>query len=803
MENTENNKRKKTIVSITIGIMSLIILVLGAAYAYWTANTAINFNTATITYETGDEAIVILNGTSAELTLGILSPDDMAKLNKNAAYYASATGKKTTPTEETVGIATPYNEGDINSYRCTFTLAFTHSGTEDLIDRFLGETNDEPNYANRSAGQVFITVNGVEYDINDGFPSTITGTVYANQSHPGEIKVGFKFVNLSGVNQTYLANSNGTINVDLANNGFSCEVIGNTEYAYWTWESDDDYTTSSTARNKVNDYHELTLGTRSRLDIDVNEPTMYNSLDDCKDELNEIIENGVSNYQNLKCQQATTNYSILTQTILYDSESDCLDSGDDCTYNSTTEKWEAISDDVLIFSNQQDCEDKIDFLEPFYESVLQTPVSMTCTHPSSSFYYISLTRSTFFDSLTECNNIAELLNFNDINDLIENEELLSDYIVLLYSVLVGQNIRCESQLIPVFVRENEYLTGVASATDNKWMVYQHYYGNYLSLDECNADKYEGDICVPTDNKYAIDFYYTDRNQYDTSSDCNDYLSNNGNELQYCLYHSDLNKYVVHGMESGENSVTEAQCQEALNSVPNNVVATCVNANYVLQYTNSSWDTFSSESDCNSYLDNNGGNYFQPSCKYDSSNDEYLIYDIVPMARTQSSCQSLLSTAPSGVSGTCNVVYAILYPNNGTPEYDSLDACNASLENINSEYNPVCQTKYQNGEMLYNNGNEICGLVDNNLLCFDPYLGTVEEFIELMESYDGWLDYDYENGVDYETGEDYEAFTYGTYDKRIVFYNSKSNRYYYIEDYYEYLGCGLSGLSQSINCYYLD
>ena len=775
MENTENNNKKKAIVGLTIGIISLIILIGGAAYAYWTANTSINFNTATITYETGDEAIVILNGTSAELTLGTLTPDDMAKLNNNTAYYASATGKKTTITEEAVGVATPYYEGDINSYRCNFTLSFSHSGSADLIDRFLSETNGEPDYANRSAGQIFLTVNGIEYDINDGFPNTVSGVVFASQNHPGEIKVGFKFVNLSGVNQTYLANSNGIIEVDLANNGFSCEVIGNTEYAYWTWE-DDDHNTSDTVQNKVRDYRDLPPYDFYVLSADaINIDGTYDSLQECQNDSD----------GNYVCSNSLYFFEVADSSVgTYSTESECLSATSDwtpfsdCVYDNEIGSWLAYDPSYGTYLTESDC-----LLNHSNDNFRDR-----CVQNSSKYVlYLAHKRSSKYDTLADC------------------EDDLDDY-------SPGQHPMCAQATPRVFVREQRYPTNIVNSNNNKWNIYYPTNNIYQSLDECNANINSNQKCFPESNTYTVEAivesFQGTNSTFDTESDCLDFLGTigasqyglMGNGITiFCGYKSDINKYVVYeymsdlneigqGKESCETSLANMLSQNGNNST---VTANCVMVNTALETIDSSIGDFNSEDDCSTYINNN--NVESANCKY---NDVSNKYDLVMLLGVFPSnvCQGIVQNLPNGITGSCSTLYDINnivpIPNN---DFNNKDECLDQINDLPDNETLACYPKYEIGETVYNSNADFCGYINDNLVCFNPYSSSMDDYIDLMESYN------LEN-YGYSDDDDYVWFDYGNsgvWTEFDIDY-STNERWYWVEDYTINVGCELS--NNYIDCY---
>jgi hypothetical protein len=77
---------------------------------------------------------------------------------------------------------------------------------------------------NKSAGQIILTINGVDYDFNDGWPTSnqVSGSFYIKGTQTKNITAGLRIINKSNVNQNYLANTDISISISLVNNSFSC-----------------------------------------------------------------------------------------------------------------------------------------------------------------------------------------------------------------------------------------------------------------------------------------------------------------------------------------------------------------------------------------------------------------------------------------------------------------------------------------------------------------------------------------------------------------------------------------------------
>ena len=223
MENKINFKDKRVIVNMVLAISSLLIISIGAAYAYYSVTQTSISNFTDVTTTIGGVAgtgLVLFDGVTGELTLDI-DMEDMQKGVENISYYASYDGKTTTPTEEYIGIASAGLENDPYRYYCTYTLNVTHSGNPDLYTLFSSD-----NYENKSSGQIILTIDGVDYDLNSGWPSTVTGSFYVDLANPYPISAGLRFVNLVNVDQSYLDEAEIEIAIDLAHNGLTCDIVG-------------------------------------------------------------------------------------------------------------------------------------------------------------------------------------------------------------------------------------------------------------------------------------------------------------------------------------------------------------------------------------------------------------------------------------------------------------------------------------------------------------------------------------------------------------------------------------------------
>ena len=202
---------KKVVISMVIGVLTLVVLVVGATYAYFAVGTDYESYTTSISAEAEDISSVSLEaGTNLNLTL---SRVDMMKQNADTVYYGTEDGTPTT-SENIVTLATAKSMKE-KTYSCSYTLNVSYSGN--MKEAIPGE------------GQVILNVNGVDYDIySTSFPQTISGKLSGvSLSNPKTITGSLRVVNSLETDQSAMAGTNMTITFTAAE--FECspgEKIG-------------------------------------------------------------------------------------------------------------------------------------------------------------------------------------------------------------------------------------------------------------------------------------------------------------------------------------------------------------------------------------------------------------------------------------------------------------------------------------------------------------------------------------------------------------------------------------------------
>ena len=138
--NEKMDKKQKNL--FIVAVVTMIAIVAGATYAYFSVGTTNLFGTSTINATADSMGTVIMQGTNANLTMS-LSAVDMMRANDSITYYATTEGKTTDVSKKETVIARAYvsPETDTNMYHCTYNLNISHTGTKDMYYTFLGVEN--------------------------------------------------------------------------------------------------------------------------------------------------------------------------------------------------------------------------------------------------------------------------------------------------------------------------------------------------------------------------------------------------------------------------------------------------------------------------------------------------------------------------------------------------------------------------------------------------------------------------------------------------------------------------------------
>ena len=110
-------KDKKVIISTIIGVVVLVILVVGASYAYFSVQVKNNFTKTNIS-STVDSIGHVTMSPGSDISMEITSGQMMNK-GSDVVYYGSSEGTKEEETSEIIGTASVSGNGVFN---CTYDL---------------------------------------------------------------------------------------------------------------------------------------------------------------------------------------------------------------------------------------------------------------------------------------------------------------------------------------------------------------------------------------------------------------------------------------------------------------------------------------------------------------------------------------------------------------------------------------------------------------------------------------------------------------------------------------------------------
>lgn len=224
-ENKSTNK-SKIIVPTLIAVLTLVVLVAGATYAYVNVTSTLNFQTLTVESSIPSTGIVSITKGS-NLTMA-LSRTQMMQGTADQTYYASTNG--VTQNETTANIAVIHVEGD-GTFECTyslnvkgspytmatnsiglgeglFTLKVSYYDASGIVQNDLIDFNVDQTGANKINSATGVTYNG-----------KITGLTSARDQY---ITAQLKLINSATKPQTDLQNTTATFSFTVPS--FSCKA---------------------------------------------------------------------------------------------------------------------------------------------------------------------------------------------------------------------------------------------------------------------------------------------------------------------------------------------------------------------------------------------------------------------------------------------------------------------------------------------------------------------------------------------------------------------------------------------------
>ncbi len=227
MEDKKNNKKL-----LILGIVTILLFVVGASYAYFAVSTTNNFGTHTISGTMEDVGSVALTSTNNNISIN-LTAADMMQGSSDIYYYGSTDGTPLTNSDwpaPLIKLADAIVTGS-GYYDCNYTVSITASGTNNMYTAFQGMNG-------KSAGQIGFGIGdyiygytggsqgeGTRVDFNTAnlFPVTYNGVINGiSSSKPGAIYGALAVANKSNVDQTALAGTDITMTATVTS--FTCAV---------------------------------------------------------------------------------------------------------------------------------------------------------------------------------------------------------------------------------------------------------------------------------------------------------------------------------------------------------------------------------------------------------------------------------------------------------------------------------------------------------------------------------------------------------------------------------------------------
>ena len=206
---------KSVLISVLIIVITLVILVMGAAYAYFTNGVFIGSSKTDI--NTSAESVGIATLSAGKDLKISLKPKDMMQTEETIYYFATIDGiPSLQENSEVIATASVKGNGIMN---CQYKLNVSVSGTNNMYDVF-------KNMESKSVDQLVLTLDGSKYDFFDiAFPTTISGTINGiSEQNSKDIYASFMLANRSDVDQTKLKATDIKLSFSVAE--FKCNIVG-------------------------------------------------------------------------------------------------------------------------------------------------------------------------------------------------------------------------------------------------------------------------------------------------------------------------------------------------------------------------------------------------------------------------------------------------------------------------------------------------------------------------------------------------------------------------------------------------
>jgi len=292
---------KKMVIKFSLGIILLVVLVVGATFAYFTMNNSIDSSPTNLNAELDEVGnVALISGDNLNLEI---SQYDMKNKDKDVSYYASKNGKVLTETEEVIAYTSVVGNG---LFDCSYTLTVTDKGTNSIYNAF-------QNMSGKSENQIVLTINGEDYDFNTDnlFPLAINGTLNSvSETMVQEIKAKLKLVNKTNIDQSALAGTD--IYLDFGIDKFECKPVKEINLASVVKESAREYKIAegnfnNATKLKQNDYKNISMSyygyayddeTYEDVEIDekINSEIIFNDNNSWSFNFGEVIKPALDRY---------------------------------------------------------------------------------------------------------------------------------------------------------------------------------------------------------------------------------------------------------------------------------------------------------------------------------------------------------------------------------------------------------------------------------------------------------------------------------------------------------------------------
>ena len=216
---------KKQMIPTIVGIVFLLVLAIGATYAYYTFTSTISSGTNKITSTLSEVGNVSLTSNTPSTLSMAVSTSNMMDVGSNVTYYGTLGNNQPATTVETTPVIATASVVGEGTFSCSYTLTITATSTgTSTYTAFQGMTG-------KSTNQIVLTINTektttLDFNTSSLFTNrTITGTLSnISASNPVNITAQLKLVNKTGLNQTALAGTD--INIAITPTTFTCTITG-------------------------------------------------------------------------------------------------------------------------------------------------------------------------------------------------------------------------------------------------------------------------------------------------------------------------------------------------------------------------------------------------------------------------------------------------------------------------------------------------------------------------------------------------------------------------------------------------